>query len=106
MGLRTMLYYQGLAEQNAAIGQKLDIESEPIVNAAIEQEIDTQYVPIVTAAAIAETKRLRLSGAAPILMVLIAADSIIWSDSSDAYEQENKMIEKALKFADLLIRQA
>ena len=90
MGLRTMLYYQGLAEQNAAI----------------EQELDIQDIPIVNAAAIAETKRLRLSVAAPILTALIAADSIIWSDSSDAYEQENKMIEKALKFADLLIRQA
>ena len=90
MGLRTMLYYQGLAEQNTAI----------------EQELDIQDVPIVNAAAIAETKRLRLSVAAPILTALIAADSIIWSDSSDAYEQENRMIEKALKFADLLIRQA
>jgi len=71
-----------------------------------DERLADQNVPIVNAAAIAETKRLRLSVAAPILTALIAADSIIWSDSSDAYEQENKMIEKALKFADLLIRQA
>ena len=71
-----------------------------------DERLVDQNVPIVNAAAIAETKRLRLSVAAPILTALIAADSIIWSDSSDAYEQENKMIEKALKFADLLIRQA
>ena len=71
-----------------------------------DERIADQNVLIVNAVAIAETKRLRLSVAAPILTALIAADSIIWSDSSDAYEQENKMIEKALKFADLLIRQA
>ena len=71
-----------------------------------DERIADRNVPIVNAAAIAETKRLRLSVAAPILTALIAANSIIWSDSSDAYEQENKMIEKALKFADLLIRQA
>ena len=71
-----------------------------------DERLVDQNVPIVNAAAIAETKQLRLSVAAPILTALIAADSIIWSDSSDAYEQENKMIEKALKFADLLIRQA
>ena len=71
-----------------------------------DERIADQNVLIVNAAAIAETKRLRLSVAAPILTALIAADSIIWSDSSDAYEQENRMIEKALKFADLLIRQA
>ena len=71
-----------------------------------DERLVDRNVPIVNAAAIAKTKRLRLSVAAPILTALIAADSIIWSDSSDAYEQENKMIEKALKFADLLIRQA
>ena len=71
-----------------------------------DERIADQNVPIVNAAAIAETKRLRLSVAAPILTALIAADSIIWFNSSDAHEQENKMIEKALKFADLLIRQA
>ena len=87
-------------------GSNLPKRKEMKCTGLYDERLVDRNVPIVNAAAIAETKRLRLSVAAPILTALIAPDSIIWSDSSDAYEQENKMIEKALKFADLLIRQA
>lgn len=64
-----------------------------------------KYTTIVDTAKIAEDRLLRLSIATPILTALIAADSIIWSENSDAEEQEKMLIDKALRMADLLIHQ-
>ena len=100
MGLRTMLYYQGLAEQNAAIRQKLDIESEPIINAAIEQELDTQDVPIENAAVICEGQRLWLSVATSLLTVIITAETTVWSPDQMS---EKDMVLRASRMARLLI---
>lgn len=88
MGLRTMLYYEGLADQNAASGQKLDTESEPIVNAA----------------KIAQDKQLRLSTATPILAALIQADSIA-SLSGGGSNDEFTLVVRAIEYADLLINE-
>ena len=90
MGFNTMLHYQGLADQNATSGQKLDTESES--------------EPIVNAATITEAQRTRLSVATPILVALIQADSVA-SLSGSGNNDEFTLVVRAIEYADLLINE-
>jgi hypothetical protein len=64
----------------------------------------TETLNLVNAAAINQKQLLRLQLAAQILSGIITGNDALWCRDSDASCSDKEMTDRALKFADLLLK--